>query len=61
MKGTFWHKYFRKGYNAQGMRAARFNGWYAKTDAKTTRTRLNRELDALVQLEYEIMQACKDS
>ena len=49
-KGNFWRKYFRKGYNAQGTRSARFNGWCAKTDAKTTRTRLNRELDTLDDL-----------
>ena len=48
MKGNFWHKYFRKGYNAQGTRAAHFNGWCVKADAKTTRTRLNRELDTLI-------------
>ena len=44
MKGNFWHKIFRKGYNSQDYR---YNGHNAKTDAKSTRTKLNRFLDKL--------------
>ena len=49
MKGNFWHKIFRKGYNANYPKgdAARSNGNLAKTDAKTTRSKLKRFLDKL--------------
>lgn len=48
MKGNFWHKFFRRGYNAHGGgSAARYNGKSAKTDANTTRTRLNKLLDKI--------------
>lgn len=47
MKGNFWHKFFRKGYDAHGYGSMQANGNNAKTDAKTTRTRLNRLLDKL--------------
>ena len=49
MKGNFWHKIFRKGYCADYPKgdAAKANGWGAKTDAKTTRTKLKRFLDKL--------------
>lgn len=46
MKGNFWKKIFRSGYNVHGGgHAARYNGKMAKTDSKTTRTRLNKFLD----------------
>ena len=49
MKGNFWHKIFRKGYNANYPKgdAARSNGWLAKTDARTTRSKLKRFLNKL--------------
>ena len=44
--GNFWRKIFRSGYNASYPKgsAARSNGWCAKTDAKTTRTKLKNYL-----------------
>lgn len=49
MKGNFWHKYFRCGYDFQGGGpAARYNGRSAKKDAISTRTRLNRLLDRIM-------------
>ena len=49
LKGNFWHKIFRKGYCADFPKgaAAKANGWGAKTDAKTMRTKLKRFLDKL--------------
>lgn len=48
MKGNFWKKIFRTGYNIHGGGyAARYNGKMAKTDTKTTRARLKRFLDGL--------------
>lgn len=48
MKTSIWKRFFRKGYNTHGGGyAAKSNGVAAKTDAKTTRTRLNRELNKL--------------
>ena len=48
MKGNFWRKIFRKGYNSHGGgHAARYNGKMAKTDVKTSRARLKRFLDKL--------------
>lgn len=41
MKGNFWRKIFRKGYDTKD---ARYNGYYAKTDAKTSRSKLKRFL-----------------
>lgn len=52
MKGNFWKKAFRKGYDAQGGGfAARYNGKMAKTDFKTTRAKLKRFLDNLLKEE----------
>ena len=45
MKGNFWRKIFRKGYNAHGYHSAQYNGKMAKTDGNTSRTRLNRLMD----------------
>lgn len=55
MKGNFWHKIFRKGYNANYPKgdAARSNGWLAKTDAHTTRTKLNNFLRRIFQIEEQ--------
>ena len=39
MKGNFWRKIFRKGYNTKD---ARYNGYCAKTDANTSRSKLKR-------------------
>ena len=46
MKGNFWHKWFRKGYNTKD---EAYNGKNAKTDAGYTRTRLNRLFNELVK------------
>lgn len=53
MKGNFWHKIFRKGYNTEYPHgdAARSNGWLAKTDAKTTRSKLKRFLDIVFKID----------
>ena len=52
MKTSIWKKFFRKGYNASGGGfAAKFNGWSAKTDAHTTRTKLKRELNKLFPID----------
>lgn len=52
MKGNFWRKIFRKGYNANYPHgdAARSNGNLAKTDAKTTRSKLKRFLDKVFKV-----------
>lgn len=43
MKGGFWKKITRKGYNASGGGfAARYNGKSAKTDKRNTRSRIKR-------------------
>ena len=50
MKGNFWHKIFRKGGGnvyPHG-KAAKYEGHLAKTDARTTRTKLKRFLDKLL-------------
>jgi hypothetical protein len=49
MKGNFWHKIFRNGYNAQYPKgdAAKYNGKMAKTEASTTRTKLKNFLNNL--------------
>ena len=39
MKGNFWRKIFRKGYDTKD---ARYNGYCAKTDANTSRSKLKR-------------------
>ena len=44
MKGNFWRKIFRKGYDTKDHR---YNGWMAKTDAKTTRSKLKRFLNKI--------------
>ena len=41
MKGNFWHKIFRKGYDSKDYR---YNGNMAKTDAHTSRTKLKNFL-----------------
>ena len=55
MKGNFWHKIFRKGYNADYPHgnAAKCNGRLAKTDAKTTRSKLKRFLDKVFKVEEQ--------
>lgn len=50
MKGNFWHKIFRKGYDTKD---SRYNGWMAKTDAKTTRSKLKRFLDKMFKEEEQ--------
>lgn len=42
VKGNFWRKIFRCGYNSK---SAVYNGYMAKTDAKTTRTQLKNFLN----------------
>lgn len=44
MKGNFWRKIFRKGYDTKD---SRYNGWMAKTDAHTSRTKLKQYLNKL--------------
>lgn len=46
MKGNFWHKWFRKGYNSQDYK---YDEKEAKTDAGYTRTRFNRLLNELLK------------
>ena len=46
MKGNIWRKIFRKGYDTKD---ARLNGWCAKTEANTTRSRLKRFLSKIEQ------------
>lgn len=48
MKGNFWRKTFRKGYDTKDHR---YNGWMAKTDAHTSRSKLKRFLDKIFQEE----------
>lgn len=44
MKGNFWRKIFRSGYDTK---SARYNGYMAKTDANTSRSKLKRFLRKL--------------
>ena len=44
MKTSIWKRFFRCGWNRK---SAIDNGWWAKHDAKSTRTKLNRRLDRL--------------
>lgn len=55
MKGNFWHKIFRNGYNANYPKgdAARSNGNLAKTDARTTRTKLDNFLRRTFKMEEQ--------
>lgn len=50
MKGNFWRKIFRKGYNSKD---SRYNGWMAKTDAHTSRTKLKNFLRKMFQMEEQ--------
>ena len=50
MKGNFWHKIFRKGYNSKDHR---YNGNMAKTDAHTSRTKLKNFLRRMFQMEEQ--------
>lgn len=54
MKGNFWHKLFRSGYAADYPtgKASRYNGRSAKTDAQTTRTKLNKFLNKIHSNDY---------
>lgn len=45
MKTSLWKRFFRCGWNSK---SATYNGWNAKHDAKTTRTRLNRLMDKVL-------------
>ena len=45
MKGNFWRKIFHKPYGKDW----RYNGWMAKTDARTSRTKLKRFLDKIFE------------
>lgn len=45
MKTFIWKLFFRCGWNAK---SATYNGWNAKHDAKTTRTRLKRLMNKLL-------------
>ena len=48
MKGGFWKKITRKGYNMSGGGfASHYNGKMAKTDCKTTRAKIKRYLDKI--------------
>ncbi|MDE5886446.1 MAG: hypothetical protein K2H46_02540 [Muribaculaceae bacterium] len=49
MKTSIWKRFFRCGWDAHGRYASIHNGWNAKHDAKTTRTKLNRKLDELLK------------
>ena len=53
MKGNYWRKLFRKGYNANYPHgnAAKYNGKLAKTDANTTRSKLKKFLDKIYKVE----------
>ena len=46
MKTSIWKRFFRCGWNRK---SAIDNGWWAKHDAKSTRTKLNRRLDKLLK------------
>lgn len=46
MKGNFWHKWFRRGYDSQD---SKYDGKCAKTDSEYTRTRFNRLLNELLK------------
>ena len=46
MKTSIWKRFFRRGWNTK---SAIDNGWNAKHDAGTTRTRLNRLMDKLME------------
>ncbi len=48
-KGNFWRKIFRCGLNASYPTgdAARYNGYWAKHDVSSTRTKLKRFLDKI--------------
>lgn len=50
MKGNFWHKFFRKGYDTKN---ARYNGHCAKTDANTSRAKLKRSLEKLTHFNHD--------
>ena len=54
MKGNFWKRIFRNGYDTKN---ARFNGYCAKTDANTSRTKLNRFLDKLSEEEVGVAES----
>ena len=47
MKGNFWRKIFRKGYNAHGYHSAQYNGTMSKQDARSSRVRINRLMDEI--------------
>ena len=47
MKGNFWRKLFRKGYNGHGYHSAQLNGTWSKQDASASRTRLNKLMDKI--------------
>lgn len=47
MKGNFWRKIFRKGYNAHGYHSAQYNGTMSKQDARSSRARTNRLMDEI--------------
>lgn len=48
LKTSIWKKFFRKGFNAQGGGyAARYDGWMAKHEARTTRTKMKRMMDKI--------------
>lgn len=53
-KTSIWKRFFRKGFNAQGGgRAAIDNGWMAKHEAKTTRTKMKRMMDKIFRDEED--------
>ena len=47
MKGNFWRKIFRKGYNGHGYHSAQFNGTMSKQDATASRARMNKLMDKI--------------
>ena len=47
MKGNFWRKIFRKGYNGHGYHSAQLNGTMSKQDATASRARMNKLMDKI--------------
>ena len=49
IKGNFWRKIFRRGYNASGKGSAQYNGVMAKTDSNSSRAKLDRYLKTVLE------------
>lgn len=49
LKGGFWKRWFRCGYNASGYHSAEYNGNMSKRDVKSTRTKFKQKFKELVE------------